>query len=69
MINKIEDGGLNLQDLESKIKLIKLNWIKKLANKEYKVFCSQIFFNTNRKRGTGEPIRGALPSLSRNILS
>jgi hypothetical protein len=36
MINKIEDGGLNLQDLECKLKSIKINWIKKLYDKEYK---------------------------------
>ena len=36
MINKTEDGGLNLQNLECKLKSIKSNWITKLYNKEYK---------------------------------
>ena len=36
MINKIEDGGLNLQDLQCKIKSTKINWIKKLGDKDYK---------------------------------
>jgi hypothetical protein len=36
MIGKIEDGGLNLQDLESKIRATKINWIKKLADENYK---------------------------------
>jgi hypothetical protein len=34
MINKIEDGGLNLQDLECKLKSIKINWIKKPYDKD-----------------------------------
>ena len=35
MTSKIEDTGLNNQDLECKVKSMKLNWIIKLANKEY----------------------------------
>jgi hypothetical protein len=30
MIKQVEDGGLNLHDLECKIKSMKINWIKKL---------------------------------------
>jgi hypothetical protein len=36
LINKIEDSGLNVQNLECKLKSIKSNWITKLYNKEYK---------------------------------
>ena len=32
MIRKIEDGGLKLIDLESKIKAIRLSWVQKLLN-------------------------------------
>ena len=32
---RIEDGGLNVQDLETKIEAIKLNWIKKLYDTNY----------------------------------
>jgi hypothetical protein len=35
LVNKIEYGGLKLQDLESKIKSLKLRWIKQIANNEY----------------------------------
>jgi hypothetical protein len=42
MINKIEDGALKLQDLESESKSIKLSWIKKLANKKDKAPCKNI---------------------------
>jgi hypothetical protein len=36
MINSIAEGGLNLHDLESKLKSIKLGWIKKLYDKDLK---------------------------------
>jgi hypothetical protein len=34
MINNIDEGALNLQDLECKINAIKLNWIKKLYDND-----------------------------------
>jgi hypothetical protein len=36
MINSIDEGGLNLHDLETKLKSIKLGWIKKLYDDELK---------------------------------
>jgi exonuclease III len=36
MINKIEEGGLKLQDLECKIKSLKFKWIKNIIDVEYK---------------------------------
>jgi hypothetical protein len=36
MISRIEEGGLNLQDLDCKIKATKINWIRKLADHEHK---------------------------------
>jgi hypothetical protein len=42
MIKRIEDGGLNLQDLECKIKSMKLNWINKLYNPDFKAPWKQI---------------------------
>jgi exonuclease III len=35
MINKIEEGGLKLQDLESKIKSLKIKWIKNIWDETY----------------------------------
>ena len=35
MINNTENGGLGLQDLESKMKSIKIKWINKILDKEY----------------------------------
>jgi hypothetical protein len=35
MINKIEHGRLKLQDLETKIKALKLKWIKQILDENY----------------------------------
>ena len=35
MINKIESGGLKLQDIETKIKSMKLKWIKQILDPDY----------------------------------
>jgi exonuclease III len=35
LINSIDNGGLKLQDLETKIKSLKLKWISKLIDNEY----------------------------------
>ena len=47
MIAKIKEGGLYLQDLETKIKAIKLNWINKLYDTNHqapwKTYILQIF--------------------------
>ena len=36
LVNKIEYGGLKLQDIACKIKSLKIKWIKQLADEEYK---------------------------------
>ena len=35
LINKLENGGLKLQDIESKLSAIKLKWVKKITDPDY----------------------------------
>jgi hypothetical protein len=60
MINSIEDGGLNIQDLECKLKSLKINWIKQLACTEYmapwKSYLAQ-YFKSNIENITTANIR------------
>jgi hypothetical protein len=47
MIAKIEDGGLYVQDLETKVEAMKLNWVKKLYDTNHqapwKTYIAQFF--------------------------